>query len=111
MSTKLVTVAAIVAGLILGGTAVTRAAPLAPTPLAAQSNAADANLTLVHGYRHRCGPYRCGWRSYHRAYPVRRYHAPPPYYRRPCVVRIVRYTPRGTVIRIVDRCAPYYRYW
>lgn len=111
MSRKRLTILATVAGLMLGGTAVANAAPVGPAPFAAQAGAADANLQLVHGYRYRCGPYRCGYRPY-RPYRVHRYFAPPPrHYRRPCVVRTVRYTPHGTVIRIVDRCAPYYRYW
>lgn len=63
--------------------------------------------------------YRPGPRPVYGPPRRHRYYGPPrrrgyhgrPYgrrvYRGPCVRRVVRYTPRGKVIRIVNRCGPY----
>lgn len=77
-------------------------------PLTSVARGTRAGVTLAH-YR---GPrHGRGWRHRHFR------HGPRHGFRgKPCRIKTVRYTPRGKIVRIVDRCAPRYghrrhRHW
>jgi len=97
--------------------------PARPAPAVTPGDAQAVQLAYSrppryrrHG-RYRRPPPRRFYRPYaYRPYAYRypRYYGPPPVYRRRprCVTRIVRYTPRGRVVRVVPGCGPRgRRYW